>query len=766
MTRKFLAFLTLTIFSAHLLSAQKVGVVMSGGGAKGLYHIGVLQALEEQGIPIDYVAGTSMGSIVAALYAAGYSPAEMREIARPEAISQWMSGKINPQEYIPYYKRFRENPALLNVRFDLTNPEARFKIPTYIISSTQIDMALTELFASATAASGGDFNNLMVPFLCVASDMKSRQAVTLTHGNLSEAVRASMAIPLVFKPIERDSMLLYDGGIFDNYPWRQQLEEHSPDFIIGSICTEGNTSPDPNSSLLDQAFMLAMQDTNYDIPEDMSITINRAIDVNMLDFKGAQKIIDQGYNDTKEMMPEIVKKVRERRSQSYYEERREKFAERKPELEFNDFNIHGLDAKKEEYVRDYLRVDTKAKDKQKRRSFTELKNNLYEVLAGGNFAMEFPEVTFDTINGTYIFDANFKTRPSTRVTFGGNISSTIFNQAYIGLNYQRVGLVSQQYFADLYLGTLYTWGRVGGRTDFYSWQPLFLDYSINYTYRNFDHGAFGNITKADNFENVNQNEIFASVSSGFPLSKNSLLMLQINGGFVNNHYYTNELFVHEEDHSQFDFVGAKFNIEQNTLDKPLYPRRGSHLSLSAIYITGRDDYKPHFSNDFIHTENHSWLGARFTWDKYFDIPSCSWFSLGFNVDAVYTNLPQFSTSRSTVMMMPSYRPTQHSNLVYMPDFKAKHFVAGGIMPTIDFTPKFMLRTGFYTMYRSKYDMPPELKEGYDVQLQYMSEASLVYHTPLGPVSLSLTKYDIDSWNNMYLTFNFGYSIFADKATFY
>ena len=104
MKRKILSFLAAGMLFTLPAAAQSVGVVMSGGGAKGLYHIGVLQALEESGIPIDYVSGTSMGSIIAGMYAAGYSPEEMRRIVASGVVKQWVSGRIDPS-YLPYYRR-------------------------------------------------------------------------------------------------------------------------------------------------------------------------------------------------------------------------------------------------------------------------------------------------------------------------------------------------------------------------------------------------------------------------------------------------------------------------------------------------------------------------------------------------------------------------------------------------------------------------------------------------------------------------------------
>ena len=100
MLRKSLVFVLLLLAGVLPAAAQRVGVVMSGGGAKGLYHIGVLEALEQNGVPIDCVAGTSMGSIIAAMYAAGYSPAEMRAIVSSGVVKEWVSGRIDPNKYI------------------------------------------------------------------------------------------------------------------------------------------------------------------------------------------------------------------------------------------------------------------------------------------------------------------------------------------------------------------------------------------------------------------------------------------------------------------------------------------------------------------------------------------------------------------------------------------------------------------------------------------------------------------------------------------
>lgn len=209
-------------------------------------------------------------------------------------------------------------------------------------------------------------------------------------------------------------------------------------------------------------------------------------------------------------------------------------------------------------------------------------------------------------------------------------------------------------------------------------------------------------------------------------------------------------------------------MARNTLDKFLYPRRGSDLRLSGIYVTGREKVRPYDAERFYSPGMRHWFGARVSWSQYFDIPQSSWFSFGYNIDGVYTNHPDFGSWDATLMSMPSYAPVQHAKMIYMPDFHAPWFVGAGIMPTFDLMSNFFFRTGFHAMFRAPHDsaLAPAGVRLADRRWHYIAEASLVYHSPIGPVSLALTKYDLKDWKNMYLTFNFGYAIFAPKGTFY
>ncbi len=759
----------LALLSLQGATAQKVGVVMSGGGAKGLYHIGVLEALEENGVPIDYVAGTSMGSIIAAMYASGFSPAEMRAIVESGAVKEWLSGRINPNIYTPYYRRITEVPGFFNLRADFKNPAGeRFYQPRNILSSTQIDMAFIELFAPASVVAEGDFDRLMVPFLCVASDMTERKASVMRRGDLGEAVRASMSIPLVFKPMKVDSTIYYDGGIFDNFPWKSMDEAFRPDMIVGAVCTAGNSLASEDANLFDQAFMLAMEITDYDMPEERSVMIRRAVQAGMLDFDDAREIMDLGYEDAMKQMPQLLEKIGRRWSKEDFDARRTAFRSRMPELVFDGYKVEGVPEAQRRFLRNFTHMDRKTPGVQRPMPFEELRDNLYGVLSAGDFMMDFPRVEYNPESGRFTFCAKLESKPSFRLSVGGNLSSTAFNQIYLGLRSDWVGRVDQQVGLDLYLGPIYTWGAVKGRTDFYLSKPLFIDYAYNVSFRNFLHGAFGNLSPVDNTFDAKRNDNFISAGFGTSLSRRSLFRVGANAGVSNFSYNDIEGEAHADlsDQSRFAFLALKAEVARNTLDVVLYPRSGSDLNFSLIYVTGRDKFRPHYmEHGFLSQNSRRWFGARLQYQKYFRMPRVDWFSFGVNFDGVWTDHPKFTTAGSTLLTMPSYEPVQHMKMINMPDFRAERFVAGGLMPTFDIFPNFFLRAGFYAIMRNRRDLLPESFAGRnDARWHYISEAMLVYHTPIGPVSLALTKYDLYSWRNMYLTFNFGYTIFAPKGT--
>ena len=755
----------------HFGPDARVGLVLAGGGAKGLYHIGVIRALEENGIPIDYISGTSMGAIVAALYASGYSPEQMVSIVASGDVEQWVSGRID-DKYRFYYTERSDAPTMLSIYADMKRDSVSNKnsmslaLPHAFINTAQIDLALTGLFAPASTACGGDFDRLMVPFRCVATDMNGHRAVEFSKGDLPFVVRASMAYPLAFRPVTtEDGTVLVDGGCYNNFPWQVLVEDFAPDFLIGSQCVGDDEYATQDSSVEQQVMALITSPTDYALPPERSVLIKREVDAGILDFAAGMEIIEQGYEDAMAMMPELLARLDARRTPAEAAARREAFRARCPELKINDFTIEGLRKRQNYYARTFMHFDERPGSGDEHSGpfdFDEVKESYYSLMATDEFtASAFPSVRYDSVRRNYDLTFYLESKPRWRFLVGGNISSTAFNQAYVGFNYFSVGRTAQYAHGDLYLSPVSAMASVGGRTVILKRRPMYVDYEMDMSHRTTLHGSFGNITPVRNSIEARTNEIFFHTAFGVAMTRKSILEASVNTGF---NYYGYQADYDPYDtphtHDRFRFVAGRVALERSTLDKVIYPTRGTRLSISGIAVHGRDTYENAATrlSGRRGQELRSWFGGKVQWEHYPGDWRRSWFSMGYNIEAVYTNHPRFGNPESTILSSPRYAPTPHSKMIYMPDYFADRYLAAGLMPTFELMRSFYLRASFYAMLRDRTTARDYMR--------YISDLTLVYHTRIGPVSLSLTKYDLDSWNNMYVTFNFGYPIFGRKSLYY
>jgi NTE family protein len=203
-----------------------IGLVLAGGGARGAAHIGVIEVLEELQVPVDYIVGTSMGSIIGGLYASGMSPEQMKiEIAAVDWIDVFNDAP--PRKDLSFRRKQDDNAALFE--FEVGVGRGGFKMPAGFIAGSKLNFLLRKL--TLPAATIQDFDDLPIPFRAVAGDLSTGEAVVIGRGDLAVAMRASMAIPGVFTPVEWEDHLLVDGGIVRNLPV-DIMQEIGPDIII------------------------------------------------------------------------------------------------------------------------------------------------------------------------------------------------------------------------------------------------------------------------------------------------------------------------------------------------------------------------------------------------------------------------------------------------------------------------------------------------------------------------------------------------------
>jgi NTE family protein len=229
------ALLALCIFSYRNISAQnnypKIGVTLSGGGAKGLAHIGILQAIDSAGLKISYITGTSMGSVVGGLYAAGYSGDSIEAIAR--TIDWDLLLSATPQIHsISIEEKDEFNKYAVEIPFH----RGKFKLGKGYIEGQELWLKFAELFQPVYNIT--DFHQLSIPFACMGTDLATGNAVVLDHGNIITCIRASMAIPAVFTPVKYEDKTLVDGGIANNFP-ALEAKKMGAEIVIGVNLNKG-----------------------------------------------------------------------------------------------------------------------------------------------------------------------------------------------------------------------------------------------------------------------------------------------------------------------------------------------------------------------------------------------------------------------------------------------------------------------------------------------------------------------------------------------
>ncbi|MEM6542874.1 MAG: patatin-like phospholipase family protein, partial [Bacteroidota bacterium] len=226
-TKKTLVSIVLLLLSQSLLSQEspKVGLVLSGGGAKGLAHIGALKVIEEAGVEIDFVGGTSMGAIIGGLYAAGYSAKELDSIFRNTNLSELIQDNV-PRSAKTFYEKEDSE------RYAITLPFDNFKVsfPQGISGGQNIYNEFVRLLYHVKDIQ--DFNQLPIPFLCIATNIETGKPVLLDQGYLPEAIIASGTLPSLFEPTEVNGQILIDGGVVNNYPI-DEIRAKGADIIIG-----------------------------------------------------------------------------------------------------------------------------------------------------------------------------------------------------------------------------------------------------------------------------------------------------------------------------------------------------------------------------------------------------------------------------------------------------------------------------------------------------------------------------------------------------
>ena len=742
--------MSLCLFFLPFTQAQKVGLVLSGGGAKGMTHIGIIRALEENNIPIDYITGTSMGAIIGSLYAMGYSPDDMEALLRSEDFKRWYSGQIEP-EYGYYFKQNRPTPEFFNIRFSFKDslhikPQI---LPTSMVNPIQMNLVFVELFARATAACNGDFNHLFVPFRCIASDVYNKRPLIMRKGDLGDAVRASMSFPFVFKPIEIDSVLAYDGGIYNNFPTDIMREDFRPGVIIGSVVAANPGKPKEND-LMSQLENMIMQKTDYTLPDSLGIVMTfKYDDVSLLDFDRLQELHDIGYNRTISLMDSIKSRIHRRTSAENVRLRRLVYRSNLPQFRFRDIYIEGANPQQQAYIKKEFHDED-----HEVFTYEDLKRGYFRLLSDNMISEIIPHAVYDPKTDLYSLHLKVKMEDNFSVRMGGSVSTTSSNQIYLGLGYQNLNYYSKEITLDGQIGKVYNNAQLMAKIDLPTRVPT--SYRLIASVSTFDYYKKDKLfSKNDKPSFISKDERFVKLMVALPFLANKRAEISIGYGKLQDNYFQSNVINFDKDRSDrstYNLLGGAIGFYGSTLNARQYATKGYFEKLVAQVFTGKEKFIPGNPTEtsFTTKDRQSWL--QISYMKYAYHTMAPKFTLGWMAEMLYSSKNFSENYAATMLQAADFSPTPHSKIMYNEAFRANQFLAAGIKPIFVFNDMFQVRSelyGFMPIFPIKKNALNKAYYGKAFsRFEYLGEISVICQLPFGAISAYVNHYSSPKkeWN--------------------
>ena len=753
----------IVVFQWWKLSAQEVALVLSGGGAKGLAHLGVIKALEENNIPVDYITGTSMGAIIGGLYACGYTPEEIEKFILSPELARWASGQSG-RESMYYFKSFDADASWikLNFDFDEISNKLESRLPTNILSPNLMDYAMLELFSTSSAAAGYNFDSLCIPFRCVASDIDSNKTVVFRKGQVGHAIRASMTYPFYFKPVEMDGKVLFDGGLYDNFPVNVAITEFNPDFIIGSKTTWNFPDPSENN-IISQIQNMITRETRFEIPENKGILVEPNLPaLNVIDFSRNRELIDSGYVAAMRMMPEILEKVGRRVTPSARNECRLAFNAKKPPAIVDSITVKGLNKMQTRYVESLF------KNRSSYYTLKSIRKNYFRLLSDNKIKYVFPSMVHYPDRSFY--EINLKVTRSEHFSseFGGNISSGAASAGFLGLQYNLLARVGLTILINGYFGRFYSSANTEIRVDIPGRLPVFVKADFTYNHKDyFKNSTYFFEDKDPSF--LISNESHFNFQAGIPVSDNGILSLTGAVGFTKDNYYQTNQFTRTDttDVTYFDFYTPGINLEFKTLNYKQFPTKGYHLYFGFRYIGGEERTIPGSTSEGVSNDTvqyHNWVQLKLLYNNYFHINK--WLQVGLYSEVLLSSQELFSNYTATILRTPAFEPIPEMKTLFLPNYRSPNYAGLGLQPVVNLFKNFDIRMEGYLLQPfqtiEQLDNQEVVKMNELAPLAFVLSGSLVYHIRMVPVSLSFNYYSQGS-DRFSVLFNIGFIIFNKSA---
>ncbi|MCM1377452.1 MAG: patatin-like phospholipase family protein [Clostridium sp.] len=727
----------------------RVGLVLSGGGAKGIAHIGVIQALEENDITIDCVAGTSMGAIVGSLYSCGWSPGEMLKFVKSKDFSYWSTGTINP-DHIYYYNQPEPSPEWLGINIALKDTTSSLNgiFPSNLISPLPMNIEFLRLYAPYSQQCDEDFNRLFVPLRTVCSDVYHKHKIVCSEGPLGDAIRASMSFPMVFKPIEMNGVLVYDGGIYDNFPVDVMQEDFNPEFIIGVSVSGPDEKPQPGN-IYSQVEDMIIQNNNYDVPSDIGVKIQvPVLNYGVLDFGDAQEIYDIGYKTGLAMVDSIKQRTPARTPLSEVTARRQAFAAKTPEVIFDSIAIEGGTRWQDYYLRK-LFYESKSPHPI---NMEQTEKAYYRAVTGRKLTDLLPQYIMGKDgDNTLLLKATMKKPWS--IGIGGWITSSTQSMLYLTMGYHTLSFNSLDADLRLWIGQSYWASQLSGRWALTGDIPSMVEATLVFNrqkYYNTELLFYQDSTPTF----VTDQQGFLRLSYRRAMGLKGLFSASFSAGLVTDRYFpTNETdYVgKKKDKSNYRIMNVAFDYQYSTLDSRLFPMSGSYFDINVIGYRENVKYKPQGKDEGTKNSGTVWgMSLEATWRHFHDLHPH--FKLGTSAFGLVTVQGLFQNYTATLVHAPAFAPTPSTENYFNTAFRSDNYLAAGLSPIWNPVGKLQLRGEFYA-YMPIRNLSQRRDgscyyNGWFRRAEFLGEIAAVYNLPFASLSIycNYLSYPAGNWN--------------------
>ena len=571
----------------------------------------------------------------------------------------------------------------------------------------------------------------------------------MRKGDLGDAVRASMSFPFVFKPIEIDSVLAYDGGIYNNFPTDIMREDFRPGVIIGSVVAANPSKPKEND-LMSQLENMIMQKTDYTLPDSLGIIMTfKYDDVSLLDFDRLQELHDIGYNRTISLMDSIKGRIHRRVNAENVRLRRLVYRSNLPQFRFRDIYIEGANPQQQAYIKKEFHDED-----HEVFTYEDLKRGYFRLLSDNMISEIIPHAVYDTESDLYSLHLKVKMEDNFSVRMGGSVSTTSSNQIYLGLGYQNLNYYSKEITLDGQIGKVYNNAQLMAKIDLPTRIPT--SYRLIASLSTFDYYKKDKLFSKNDKPSFNsKDERFVKLMVALPFLANKRAEISIGYGKLQDNYFQSSVINFDKDRSDkstYNLLGGAIGFYGSTLNARQYATKGYFEKLVAQVFSGKERFIPGNPTETSVTtkDRQSWL--QISYMKYAYHTMSPKFTLGWMAEMLYSSKNFSENYTATMLQAADFSPTPHSKLMYNEAFRANQFSAAGVKPIFVLNDMFQFRSEFYGFMPIFPIKKNALNKAYYgkafSRFEYMGEISVICQLPFGAISAYVNHYSSPKkeWN--------------------